>query len=381
MSLRIIKNKTSGTIVLEDISTTLSPYGQEELSARLGFQYLAESDDLARELGNGNVVLDIGDGIEIAFPRSFDIIRDYQQTFKTTGDNRLIVNSTPQPGTMTDFCLTSRTDSATDSMGDLMHIDHTVFQFGIDTQGINKPCGLFVDNGNTSELSKYWLNTKYLEFNVLGNRTFFYDGGIMWRGLADNNVNGMMAVSLEAVSSVFDPSDYETTPGAGNTTIVDGYLLVPYAGGQYNLPVGRPSNQTPQPFKMTACTPMIITGTYWSPAFWQVDYNLTEDEFFNLQPCEEPYAERRSTDTEDPNIIRVFGNLFSTEIPLMSFVKDFLVIGNSNSFFSVASPDATEIGHGIRIRMDCKTIVNSTIHPNVAWSLVGYMKTYREHTV
>jgi len=380
MTLRIIKNKTAQTVYMKDISTTLSAYGEEELSARLGFRMLAESEDLARELGSGSVVLDLGDGVEIAFPRSIDILREWPQTFKTTGDNRLIVNSTPQPGTMTDFCLTSRTDSASDSVGDLMHIDHTVFQFGVDTQGVNKSCGLFVDNGNTSEISKYWLNTKYLEFNVLGNRTFFYDGGVMWRGLADNGVNGMMAVSLEAVNSVFNPGDYECTPGTGNAVLVDGYLLVPYAGGQYNLPVGQPAAQTPQPFKMTGVTPMVMTGTYWSPAFWQVDYNLTTQKFFNLQPCENPYAEKRSTDTGDANIIRIFGNLLTTEIPLMSFVKDFLVIGNSNNFFGVASPDATEIGHGIRIRMDCKTIIN-TIHPNVAWGLVGYMKTYREHTV
>jgi hypothetical protein len=379
-AIRIVKNQTSNPVIISDLNTTVSASGQADIS-RFPLEQLAESSDLAIHLGNGNLLLNTGGSEDIVYPSSIDIIRNIPQTFKTTGDNRLIVNSTPQPGTMTDFCLTSRTDSATDTVGDLMHIDHTVFQYGIDTQGINKPCGLFVDNGNTSELSKYWLNTKYLEFDVLGNRTFFYDGGIMWRGLADNNVNGMIAVSLEAVSSVFDPSNYEVVPGTGNATLVDGYLLVPYAGGQYNLPVGRPSSQTPQPFKMTACTPMIMTGTYWAPAFWQVDYNLTEDKFFNLQPCEDLYAERRNTSTEDPNIIRVFGNLFNAEIPLMSFVKDFLVIGNSNSFFSVASPDATEIGHGIRIRMDCKTIVNSAIHPNVAWSLVGYIKTYREHTV
>ena len=130
---------------------------------------------------------------------------------------------------------------------------------------------------------------------------------------------------------------------------------------------------------MTCISPMVMTGTYWSPAFWQMDFDLVERKFFNLQPCENPYAERREIGI-GPNVIRVFGNIFTTEIPLMNFVKDFLVIGNSSNFFGVASPDATEIGHGTRIRLDCKTVVNS-VHSNVPWTLVGYMKTYREHTI
>jgi len=379
MALRIIRNKTNQIVHMNDISTTLPSYGEEELSSRLGLQMLAESDDLAKELGSGNVVLDLGDGIEIAFPRSLDILRDYQQTFKTTADSRLIVNSTPQPGTMTDFCLTGRTDGAGES-GDLMHIDHKVFQYGQEIQSISAPCGLFVDNGNTgNELSQYWLNSKYLEFDVLGNRTFFYDGGIKWEGLSANGANGLMSITLQAVNSVWDPTDYETVPGVGNAVIIDNYLMLPYPGGNYNLPIGRSDVETPQPFKMTAICPMVNTGKYWSPAFWQIDYNLISKVFYNLQPCANPYAETRSTSVS-PSIIRIYGNIFTAEIPLMAFVKDFLVIGNADNFFSIASPDATEIGYGIRIRMDCKTIVNS-VHLNTPWAMVGFMKTYREKTV
>jgi hypothetical protein len=382
MALRIIRNKTDHTIYMNDISTTLLAHGEEELSARLGLRMLSESDDLARELGAGNVVLDLGDDVEIGPPRSIDIVRQWPQYFKTTADDKLIVNSTPQPGAMTDFCLTSRTDSQPGS-GDLFHIDHTVFMYGQEQQSIDQPCGLFMNNGGTNELSTYWLNTKYLEFDVLGNRTFFYDGGVMWRGLADNGISGLMALSMSAVSSIFDPTDYEVVPGTGNCALVGGYLLVPMpglTGGTHSLPIGQDIANTPQPLKMTGTAPMVLSGLYYAPAFWRVDYDLTEEKFFNLLPMENPYSERKDSNTGDSNIVRLFGNFFAAEIPLMGFVRDFLVIGNSSNFFGVASQDATEIPCGVRIRLDCKTVV-STVHANVAWTLVGYIKTYRENTV
>lgn len=379
MVIRIVKNITSNPIYLADLDCTIPVGGQLDLGATRGLGELAESNSLAISLGNGSLILNIGDDIDIPFPYSIDIIRNIPQAFKTTADRRLIVNATPQPGTMTDFCLTGRTDGAGET-GDLMHIDHKVFQFGQEIQSISAPCGLFVDNGNTgNELSQYWLNTKYLEFNVLGNRTFFYDGGIKWEGLSANGSNGLMSITLQAVNSVWDPTDYETVPGVGNAVIIDNYLMLPYPGGNYNLPVGRSEIETPQPFKMTAVSPMVNTGKYWSPAFWQIDYNLITKVFFNLQPCGNPYAETRSTSVS-PGIVRIYGNIFTAEIPLMSFVKDFIVIGSADNFFSIASPDATEIGYGIRIRMDCKTIVNS-VHLNTPWAMVGFMKTYREKTV
>ena len=152
------------------------------------------------------------------------------------------------------------------------------------------------------------------------------------------------------------------------------------SGGTHSLPIGRGFDDTPQPFKFTGVAPMVMTGTFFSPAFWQVDFDLTERKFFNLLPTENPYAETRTLNTGDPNITRIFGNIMTTEIPLMAFVKDFLVIGDSSNFFCVASPDATEIPCGVKIRFDCKTIANA-MHTNVSWSLVGYMKTYREHTI
>jgi len=382
MVVRIVRNNTSNPIILHGLDgVTVPANDQTDLALSFTREQLAASDDLAVQLGNGNLTLMIDDEA-VAFPRSLDIIRDIPQIFRTTPDNKLVVNSTPQPGTTTDFCLTSRTDSQP-GQGDLLHIDHTVFMYGQEQQGIDRPCGLFMDNGGDNELSTYWLNTKYLDFDVLGNRTFFYDGGVMWRGLADNGISGLMALSMSAVSSIFDPTDYEVIPGTGNCAIVGGYLLVPMpglTGGTHSLPIGQTIENTPQPINITGAAPMIMTGTYYAPTFWQVEYDLTEEKFFNLLPVENPYSERKDSNTGDPNIVRLFGNFFATEIPLMGFVRDFLVIGNSSNFFGVASPDATEIPHGVRIRLDCKTVV-STVHANVAWTLVGYIKTYRENTV
>ena len=381
MVVRIVKNQTLNPITLGDLGIIIPASGQVDLGLSCDSLELSNSDDLSIQLGNGNLLLNIGDE-DIPYPRSIDIIRNIPQQFKTTTDQKLIVNATPQPGTMTDFVLTSRTDSQA-GIGGLLHVDHTVFQYGQEEQSVSRPCGLFVDNGNENELSKYWLNTIYLDFDVLNNRTFFFDGGVMWRGLADNGANGMMALNLEAVSSTFDAAAYETTPGAGNAALVDGYLLVPMpglTGGTHDLPLGQPAEQTPQNIKMTGVAPMVMTGKYYSPAFWQFDYNVSDGTFFNLLPTEDPYTDTRDTTTSDPSVIRVYGNLFAAEIPLMAFVKDFLLIGNSSNFFGIASPDATEIPYGVRMKLDCKTIVYYP-HTNVAWTLVGYIKTYREHTV
>lgn len=295
-------------------------------------------------------------------------------------DNKLIVYPTPQPNS-TDFVLSSLTDSAANDNGDLLFMRHTVYQHGEDTEGIDQTCGLFVNNGGGGEFSQYWLNSKYLDFYTISNRTFIINGGCSWY-INCPEYSGVVAVSLGAVTSVFDPTSYEVASGMGNAALVDGYLLVPMpglTGGTHNLPIGTDASQLPQPMAFTEMTTVVLTGEYIEPAFWQIDYNRVTDEFFNLQPTADPYAVTRDLDTGDPTIRRIVGNLFAVEIPLVNFVKDLLLIGSSNGFFDLKSVDATELGYGIRARLDCKTIIGNG-NVNVPWVLSGYLKSYREYT-
>lgn len=385
-AIRIVKNTTPSPIPLDDLNEVVPASGKIDLGANHTLVELAASTELANRLASGNLLLNVigmqDDDNNIGFPRSVDIIRQSTQQFQATYDGKLIVAATPKPGNTT-FHLTSRTDSSAGGTGDLLHIDHTVFQFGQDTQGIDQPCGLFVDNGGGNEYSQYWLNTQYVDFDVLGNRTFIFSGGLAWTDLNDSGNSGLVSVTVDAVSCPFDPTPYEVTPGTGNSVISNGYLMVPMpglTGGTHNLPLGQTPAQTPQPFMFTAVPPSVMDGTFAAPLFWSIDYDLVNEEFFNLLPLADPFNSVQNIDTGDPNIIRYVGHIFTLEVPLNTFVKDLLLIGESGGFFDLGVVDATEIGYGMKLRLDTKTIVNS-VHVNVPWSLTSYIKTYRENTV
>lgn len=383
MSIRIVKNQTPSPIGLDDLSIIVPASGEYDLASKHSLITLAESEDLLNHIANGDLKLNTGDTADVEpLSMAIDIIRNIPQRFSTTADSKMLVNATPKPHGTT-FHMTSRTDGVASISGDLLHIDHTVFQFGQDTQSVDQPCGTFVDNGAGNQYSQYWLNTQLVEFDNLGNRAYIYDGGISWIGLADNGAKGLVAVSVDAVPKVFDPEPYVATPGTGNSAIVDGYLVVPMpglTGGTHNLPLGQTISQTPQPMDFVAVPPSIITGTWVDPVFWSIDYDLTEEKFFNLLPVNEPYAALHNLDTSDPNILRFVGNIFTAEVPLASFLKDLLLVGDSNGFFDLESTDPIEIGYGTVLRVDAKTIVNS-FHSNVAWTMTAFFKTYRESTI
>ena len=306
-------------------------------------------------------------------------LKNFVQTFETTADSKLLVSASPKPGKTT-FQLTSKIDSSTGLSNDRLHIAHTVFQFGQDTQGTDKRCGLFVDTGTGTEFSKYWLNSKYINFSVLGNRTYIFDGGLTYNGLG---TTGLVTISLDVVPTVFDITPYQVTPGQGNAFVYGGYLVLPHPTNQgtLRLPVGQADYQTPQDLITFAeVKPSILNGTYEVPVFWMLDYNLTSKKLQNLQINPDPYNPTQNVDTGNVNVLRMVGNFFTQEITLMSFIKDLLITGDIHGFFNLNSTDPMEIGNGLKLKLDTKTIVND-IYTNTSWRLVGFIKTYKEKAV
>lgn len=378
MSIRIFKNQTSNPIYLNDISEIIPASGQKDIGNRASSE-LAQSEDLLNNIANGNLVLNIGGDIDVEpMSRAISIIRQIPQVFQTTADAKLLVLASPKPGKTT-FQLTSKIDSSTGTSNDRLHIAHTVFQYGQDTQGVLQRCGLFVDTGQNTEFSKYWLNSKYINFSVLNNRTYIFDGGLTWNGLGNT---GLVTVSLDVVPTTFDPTSYVVTPGQGNAFIYGGYLVVPHPTNQgtHTLPIGQVDYQTPQNLNFAEVKPSIAAGLYEGPLFWTIEYNLSSAKFQNLQINADPYNSTQNVTTDDPNVIKMVGNLFTQEITLMSLIKDLLIAGDVHGFFTLNSVDPMEVGYGLRLKLDTKTVVND-IYTNVAWRLVGYIKTYKERAL
>lgn len=377
MVVRIVKNTTVDAIRLDDLSgITIPANDQIDLALSYSREELSASDNLAIYLGNGKLILNNGEE-DILFPHSLDIIRDVRQFFQTTSDQKLLVSSSPKPGKTT-FQLTSRIDG-TANTNDRLHIAHTIFQFGQDTQGVDKRCGLFVDTGQGTEFSKYWLNSKYINFSVLGNRTYIFDGGLTWNGIS---TVGLVGVNLDVVPISFNPVPYAVTPGQGNSFILNNYIVIPHPTNQgtHNMPIGQTDYQTPQDLYFAEVKPSITSGQYDVPLFWTIEYNFGSKKFQNLNINTDPYNPVQDTNSGKPNVAKMVGHLFTTEITLGSFIKDLLVTGDIQGYFNLNSTDPYELGYGFRLKLDTKTYVND-IYTNTRWNMAAYIKTYRELTV
>jgi len=377
MTIRIVKNTTSNPVKLDDLSGIIIPAGgQVDLALSCNREELLASDDLAIHLGNGKLVLNDGN-VDISFPHSLDLIRDVRQFFQTTADQKLLVSATPKPGKTT-FQLTSRIDGTSGTSGRL-HIAHTVFQYGQDTQGVDKRCGLFVDTGENCEFSKYWLNSKYINFSVLGNKTYIFDGGLTWNGIG---TAGLVGMNLDVISTPFDPTPYVVVPGQGNSFIYNGYVVIPHPTNQgtHNMPIGQTDYQTPQTLYFGQINPSVVSGQYSVPAFWTIEYNFGSHKFQNLNINPDPYNPEQDAASNKLNVEKMVGNLFTAEITLASFIKDLLVTGDIEGYFNLNATDPYELGYGLRLKLDTKTYVND-IYTNVRWNMAAYIKTYRELTV
>jgi hypothetical protein len=321
----------------------------------------------------------VNDGVaDILSPAAADRwLKNFVQTFQTTADQKLLVSPSPRPGNTT-FQLTSRIDGTVGN-NDRLHVAHTVFQYGQDTQGVDKRCGLFVDTGLSNEFAKYWLNSKYINFSTLGNRTYIFDGGLTWNGIG---TFGLVGASLDVVPTPFNPVPYVVTPGSGNSFIVNGYIMLPHPTNQgtHNMPIGLVDYQTPQDLYFAEVKPSVISGLWSDPGFWNIEYNLVSKKFQNLSINPNPYGAEQDVNSNKPNVIKMVGNLFTVEITLASFIKDLLITGEIQGYFSLNSTDPYEIGYGLRLKLDTKTYVND-IYSNTRWNLAGFIKTYKEFSV
>ena len=369
MVVRIVRNNTASPIILSGLDgVTVPASGELDLGLSFDADRLATSDSLATHIASGDLSLIIN-GQVIEYPRSADIIRNVAQYFTVNKESKLMVQPTERPVD------TYNVFTGCDDNGNLIYVQHNVFQYGIDVQNELTPVGVFVDDGLGTPTSTYWLNTKYIEFNTADNRTYMSKVIINWQ-IDPNACCGAQGVSVDIVSKSFSPAAYMVTPGTGNAVIVGGYLVIPYAGGMVDLPFGQTEDQTPQNLNFQQCMPNMVRGEYYAPAFWSIDYNLLTKQYFNLLPNPTPYSLRQNTDSGVANTIRMVGNLFVTEVPLYTFIRNVTLLGQ-NGRHEIIHNDPHDVGANLRIRVRIKTYVNQDM-PNRRWGCCAMVHSFRE---
>ena len=188
----------------------------------------------------------------------------------------------------------------------------------------------------------------YLDFNMVGNRTFLHEGYIMWEGAQRDTI------CMEVVSI--------TTPvvPASNTyfNLYGGYLVVPAAGdGVINVPGINLIDGTAAIDCGLVYMPMNELGVR-AQAFWNAEWDDTLGMFINIAPA--PYGNGQY-------------NMFAGEIPLFRFVNRLPLI--KYGFLCMQTSDVEEIGHGMRIRG-----VMETRGENHEWQFAGWFTMNREKT-
>jgi len=389
MVIRIVKNNTPSPVVLSDLGgLTVPASGQLDLYLGNSLEELAQSDDLAIFIGDGTLTLNVGQDADIPFPRSLDIIRNIPQVCSTThNDAKLNVVSTPRP-TGTFFHATGRADHVHEG-GDLsprfgggnhFYFRHTIYQHGQDIEDVFAPPGEFISGDHSGGLySDYWINRMYFDVKTAENETHLYDGLLCWD--IDTSEPAMVALTVDIVTIPCNFAPFAVAPGTGNAMLMGGYLAVPHPTGQgdFNLPFGQTEEQTPQDMNIFEFKPSLLQGTYSTPAFFTIEYNLTTHKYFNLLPRENPYDKSPNLDTGNPNIKRMTGNFFAIEIPVHNFVESFVLI-NNNPYMSIGSGDPISLGANTRIRATAKTIIDEH-HRNSAWQIAMLLKMYRMRTI
>lgn len=389
MAIRIVKNTTPSPVEIRDLSVIVPASGQADLTA-LGHDIpdLAQSTELIEHIASGELVLNVGKDEDETMVSAIDIIRNISQSFQSTPDNKMVVISTPRYDNTT-YYMASRQDAKVGGIGNCAYITmtHKPFEFG-DTEDEFSNVGKYIEEQGACQMpgytvfDKYWLNTMYVDLNTIDNETYLYDGGMSWVQEGTSVPHEMLALTVTAVPKVHDPTPYITTPGTGNATLLNGVMIVPHptSQGEYTLPLGQTTDQTPQDINFVGTVPGSFSGKTEVPYFWSMDYDLTQKKWFNLLPVADPFDPFPNRDTGNVNIKRTFGNFFTFEMNMQTMVKDMLLLGDSAGYMPLGSPDVVRIGANIRIKVEMKTIVTAPL-VNHDWTFAGYLKMYRETTI
>lgn len=246
------------------------------------------------------------------------------EDFTKTTDGRLLVHSTPRKEGLKFVWFGEGDDPSSPTNvggGECLHFHHTI-------------------SGSLSE-------SIYIDFNSVENETYIHQGHLYWSGC-----------KLDTLDAYVVPRVTSTAAGSGTYyNTYGGYLIIPAAGDGTTVITSDITTHSGGLIYM----PLNEQGIR-SAAYWNADWNTTTKLYENI--------------TAAPAGNGSF-NMFSIEVPLQCFVKDFDLVGESS--LQMQSSDSDKLGHGMRLKLVSKT--NTTDFDDHEWMLSCLMVLHRAKTV
>jgi hypothetical protein len=321
----IAKNSTSTIVNINDISVSLPPTGSINLTLDIPKREIANSNDLVDKISSGVVIINDGindlnpsDGIRLCS----SLIGEVTIGVPTDNSGKHVVHETSRPiGTKTYF--TGAGDNHSDITdiggGNLLSIHHEI--------------------GDSLE------QVEYIDFNTISNETWVHEGYVTWK------------------DAVFDQLDFEIVTRSVNVessvetyyNLYNGYLIVP-AAADGTIEV---TSDITQPDGGLVYMPISSDTGLRDSAYWNADWNTDEGKFENITPA--------------PNGDGLF-NMFATEIPLVKFANKLPLLGSG--FQRLQTADADMMGHGMRMKLICRTFGEDH-----EWSAAMILTMFREKTI
>ena len=319
----ILKNTTDEIITLSDIGFSIQPHTNTEIDTLL--VQIDKSRIILRLISEEKIVVN---NLERDLLPSEAIILITQGFLNPKdSDGKLFVHQTSRiPG-----CMTYWTGKG-DSPNDCTDIGNGV---------------PFVLKNDTS-LGDNVIESIYLDFNTINNKTYLHEGYFIWEGAKFGDF-----VTLE---SVVNTVTYTT----GTNTFYNlygGFLVVPAAGdGTIEI-----TSDITNPCISGGSLVQVYTDEtgYRPTAFWNADYNSTTNRFENITAAPE------GNGNYNMYTVELKGNRFVNEIPVLN-----------SGFEMLQSSDSTFYPHGIRTKATIRTTNNDH-----QWYFGGILTLHRDHTV
>lgn len=187
----------------------------------------------------------------------------------------------------------------------------------------------------------------YLDFNCVMNETWLHQGYLTWSNTKFDHVTLQMVTRATGL-----------IPGTNtNYTLYGGYLVIPaYGQGNYNIPAI--TNNSMNHDMGLIFMPTDENGMQ-PQSFWDAEWDNINKRYINITPA--PMGNGHY-------------NMFALELPLSKFVNKVHLL--DNGFQCLSSDDATQLGHGMRMKLTCTT---SGADHN--WSIACILTLHRKKTL
>lgn len=320
----IAKNVTTSLVTLYDIGITLTPNTEIDLTLTISIYDLSLSEDLLLRIANGTI--QISDGTSYLSPaNAIKYISFAEQIQPKDSTGKVLVHSTPRHlGTITYFTGAGDDINKPNNVGD----------------------GQFL--GFKHNVGDPLVQSQYLDFNLMNKRMWIKEGYFNWSNCQFDQVS-------------FSVVTRSTPVYPGNSTnykLFNGYLVQPVLDATGNISINEDN--------LLKCNGTLVQipdtelGIKPMACFFDARWDSIQNKFVDLTP--KPNG--------DGNY-----NIFAAEVCMVKFVNKLCLYGTNAQ--NVNSADASQIGAGMRIKLDYYTHKDNSI-PDHEWVFAGTFATFRE---